>query len=233
MVAIGIMTKSKSRKVPPRRNNQSTKIVVKPILNKNLPLKGLRKENKTQNNKSELKIGDTITTINPIPITGSIITQTSITKGTNREQRIGNKIFLEYYFNNYIINAGSAVQNTPPFFPNVIRIIHFVDKENRQAVPAVLDVLEVDRIDSPMNHINFNRFLVLSDKRYLINDNAPRIAPTDFKRLKFTANYNDGNTGSVADYQENHPMILVISQNIAGASAPSMTIWNRLRWRDP
>ena len=152
----------------------------------------------------------------------------NIVKKNTATSRDGDSIKLKSLFHRceYITVAGT---------PAVIRCMIFVDTQNNGALPAVTDVLQTASRLSPLNMVNSKRFIVLQDELFDMNiyqtTTGMYRTMKFFKKLDFHTKYRDG-TSSVTGANTNAIFCLYISNISAGATAPSVSFTNRIRFMD-
>lgn len=139
-------------------------------------------------------------------VAGAVFSVDNLTQGDTFNTREGNSIKVKSWQLNLDFLTTTSTGS-------VVRIIAYLDKENRAATPAVTDVLEAASVVSPVNHTNLHRFTIISDKRFTMvggQDTAVKIV-NDYSQHQHHARYNDGNAGTSADYRENHLFFIVIA----------------------
>lgn len=147
-----------------------------------------------------------------------------LTQGDAYNNRAGNSILVKSLFITFALTVGATS-------PQVVRIVVYLDRENRAATPATLDVLESNTVEAPINHTNGSRFKILRDFRIHLNTtNHPTATPKCFIKLNHHAKYNDGNTGTSADFRENHLYYLMLCSN--NSLGPTFATYSRLRYID-
>lgn len=142
-------------------------------------------------------------------VAGVVYPVDNLLQGDVYNSRSGNSILVKSFYMMFdCVGAGTN---------QLYRLIIFIDKENRGALPAVTDVLETATSTSPMNHINGKRFKVLRDARMNVSlTNQQVIQRKWFIKLNHHVRYNDGNTGTVTDFREGHIFWLFLSDTTTG-----------------
>lgn len=153
-------------------------------------------------------------------VAGAIYATDYMQQGDAFNNRAGNSCLIKSFQVRFQLTTATA---------NNTRIIILLDKENRAATPAVTDVLETASLQSPINHTNGHRFIILRDKIYNVNAAGQiYVNPKFYIKCNHHARYNDGNAGSSADFRENHIYFIVISDTTTGV----YTYYTRIRFID-
>lgn len=155
---------------------------------------------------------------------GACFCLSAMAQGTDYNTRIGNSIKAasDQWRFNLLIGAATNV---------IYRVIFFTDRENRQANPAVTDVLESASTVSPLNHINGKRFHIIKDYYGELDTvKSPIKCISHYHKMKGHIKFTAAAAG-VASADEGNLFVLILSSN-AVATAPSITITNRLRFYD-
>lgn len=176
----------------------------------------------------ERKYVDYNVTAQAISNAGVVLYLSGIVQGDTATSRDGDSIRSKSLFHRceFLTTAGT---------PAVVRCLVFVDTQNAGALPAVTDVLQTASRLSPLSMTNSKRFIVLQDE--LIDLNNPVTAAGMYKTMKFYKKtdfhikYRD-TTSSVTGANNNGIFCLYISNIAAGATTPSVSFSNRIRFID-
>lgn len=155
--------------------------------------------------------------------TGNVQYLSGITQGSDYNNRNGNSVkpvFLSFQMNG---NRGSG--------DTAIRIILFRDRENRQAVPAVTDVLETVDVRSNYDHVNLNRFTILKDTFQTLDTYHPTFTFIYSKSMK-THIYYQGTDANVTSADEGALFLLCLSEQASGSASPSANYNSRIGFLD-
>lgn len=155
--------------------------------------------------------------------TGLVVYLSGTAQGNDFNNRDGNSIKSQYMNLLVTITKGSSNNNC--------RVILFRDRENRQALPAPADVLESVDPRAQYNHTNLDRFTILKDSFFLIDDQRPTRV-IEFSKADRTHIRYEGTTAGVADADENNIFILFLSDTASGATSPSAVFGFRLGFVD-
>lgn len=146
-----------------------------------------------------------------------------IGQGSDYSQRNGNSVKMAYQ--TLMCNGVRGSSDTG------IRILIVRDRENRQATPAVTDILETNDVRSPYAHTTLNRFTILNDVYRTLDTYHPTFSfaysHTDSTHLYYAGT---GTTSALAD--ENAVFALFLSETASGATSPSCFFYNRIGFID-
>lgn len=176
-----------------------------------------------------------------------------LTLGTSAFQRIGNKIAMKSLYWSLAVGMASAdadpatdtnVNNVP------VRLMIIYDKQTNGTLPVVGDLLSafsgianttartID-VNSPNNLNNRDRFIVLADKRFILQSGGPSSRYIKkYKRLNTSVAYKSGATvGDVTDITSGGLYFLAYRDtDLAGVADPAPTVSLtgdiRLRYQD-
>lgn len=160
--------------------------------------------------------------------TGAFINISDIAQGDNDTDRVGDQICLKSVFGNYSLIAGSSGTLS------VVRLIMFQWRmDNGAEAPALNDIL-FDTTNVPYlsnTVVDCSKFKVLYDKMHYVgpvggdvNMIARRFSLRNFnKKLQYTAGGTNG---------KNQIYMLVISNNVSGATCPNFYYHARLTFTD-
>lgn len=156
--------------------------------------------------------------------TGTVLYLTGMAQGTDYNQRVGNSIKCQYMNLVQVFFLGTNSQNT-------CRVILFRDRENRQSLPSVTDVLESADPRAQYNHNNTDRFTILKDQFFILDTYHPTRAFEWSKSDKTHIRY-EGTTSGVSDADENNVFLLYLADSASGAASPISTYNFRLGYVD-
>lgn len=139
--------------------------------------------------------------------------------------------YLDVDFRYSVFNGGILNNSTgyTTIVSPVVRVIVFQDWANKQALPAVTDVLLSASVNSPYKYVNKARFQIKYDRLHTINiDNGSVTAPgyitqgqSHHTKIRFAKNRMIeyvGENGDVGDNQKGQVYVLWIADRInAGA----------------
>lgn len=166
----------------------------------------------------EIKKWDQLTIATNISNAGVTGVLNAMGQGSDYNNRTGNSIKLHALK----FRANISLNIATPTATN-IRCIIVRDMENRQALPAIGDVLETADVRSPYNHNNIERFKIQYDQ--LLNFDLYH--PT--RTLEFSKSYKNahckyvGTTATVASVDEGSLFLLLLSEL---ASNQPIMIWS-------
>jgi len=207
----------------------------------------------------EYKFVDTTYGVLNTPITLSTGTSSTflllngLKLGTGAYQRIGNKIAMKslYWSVGFALASQDSDPATDTNINNVgVRFMIVYDKQTNGALPVTGDLLSafsgVDNntaraidIHSPNNLNNRDRFIVLSDKRFILQSGGPSSRYIKkYKRLNTSVAYKSGATvGDVTDITSGGLYMLAYrDSDLCGVTDPSPTVNMladiRLRYQD-
>lgn len=175
--------------------------------------------------KREVKYMDNIPSYFSNPnATPVVYLLSGIGQGLAYAGRVGNSV------KGLSLTARLLLQQSTLATASAIRLIFFVDKENQGTLPLATDVLENtgNSVVSPYNHNNTDRFRILKDKTYVINNyGLNEIKDSIYCRLSHNIKFS-GAAGST--YNEGNVFVLVVSDTIA--NNPSFNMYTRIRYVD-
>lgn len=154
---------------------------------------------------------------------GVVTYLSGVGQGADYNQRNGNSIKAQYQNIYAGLVRGSA--------DSMVRVILFRDREQRQALPAVSDVLESVDVRSNYNHNNLNRFTIMKDDVKILDTYHPYQLFTYNRPLKTHVYYN-GTGATIASADENSIFILFLSETSSGANSPTANFNSRLGYVD-
>jgi len=197
------------------------------------------------------------TTGNPTALAAASATSFSLLNGlslgTAAYQRIGNKIAMKslYWSLAFGMNSADSDPATDTALNNVpVRAMIVYDKQTNGVLPAVADLLSnvsgignatartID-VNSPNNLNNRDRFIVLLDKRFMLQSGGPSSRYIKkYKRLNTSVAYKSGATvGDVTDITSGGLYFIAWRDlDITGVTDPASTVFMtgdiRLRYQD-
>lgn len=175
-----------------------------------------------------MKYSDVTDTIN-VDTTGAIILLNGLTRGNDSDNRIANRIrMLGAEFKGYVDTAANAA-------PQTGRILIVYDLQSNGTTPTMTDFLQLSASISPMNRDNLNRFIVLHDLMYTVQEHGVEYRQPHFSfvvEIQRNCLYGLGNAGTVADIVSGALYIVSIGSIANGADTGSLTFYNRLYYYD-
>jgi len=141
--------------------------------------------------------------------TAQVIGLCSLAQGTTDSTRNGDSILAKYLTINekITINANATT--------DVFRVVYVLDKENRGAAPGYTDIFDGSGTMSRLNKNNMDRFVILSDKAYALDQNGrASISHKIYKKLDFHIKYS-GTVGDTTDYRQNTIFRVVLADDNA------------------
>jgi len=183
--------------------------------------------------RGELKYVDTNFT-STFNATGSLFLVNGLQPGTGASQRIGKKCTMKSIQLRMCIGAGIAGANV---FRGMCRVMFIYDKQTNATAPTVAQILEATTADSPMNMDNRDRFTVLYDRQFAIDQAGGNQSAQAkmFKRLSHQIIFNAGAAGTVADITTGSTYFLIIAQDasvVAPTNFPNLEWYSRVRYED-
>lgn len=175
----------------------------------------------------EFKFIDQVTTDNPgtSVFAGQLLN--GLTQGDTASTREGRQIRMKSV--ELMIRANlhaSATRST-------CRILLVLDKQANGSTMTAAQCLEntsVGNVDAMRNLDNRKRFVILMDKRFVLNSDYPEKAMHVYKKLDIKTIYNSLNNGNVGDINSNALFVWTMSDETV--NVPAITINSRLRWID-
>lgn len=183
--------------------------------------------------RGELKYVD-VDQQNNFAETGVGILLNGLAPGTGASQRIGKKVTLKSVQLRLSIVAGTA--GVAPF-AGMVRCFLIYDKQANATTPTVAQILEKVAGSSPMNMDNRDRFLVIYDRQFALDQAGGNQSSQlkMYKRLNLTTVFNAGTAGTVADITSGSLYIVFIGENgyTANPTNPPFATWySRIRYED-
>lgn len=155
-----------------------------------------------------------------------------IDTGSSASQRIGRKVQLRsilFRWNGSSIGANVAY-----------RILIVYDREPNGVLPTLLDVIEGDNYNSPMNLSNGNRFIVLADEMhgnegYSSGGGAgsPQYYRTGkiYKKINLQAGYNALSNLTISSITQG-AVFVMCSVPLNASTGQGIGYWSRIRYTD-
>lgn len=169
---------------------------------------------------------------------GTIGLLTGFGQGTGATDRNGNKVKAVSLYLNTSIYASSAATT-----PTEVRLVLFRDWENRQANPAVTDILTIADINSPLAPNAGDRFEIIKDMRFTLDASKGISMFRKFfyklphkRRIKGQGQMGNphlnwiGTSTGVANIDEGHFFYMVLSNQ--PTNSPTYKLYSRLRYID-
>ena len=166
---------------------------------------------------------------------GALALLNGLTPGTGASQRIGKKALFKSILFRAVLAGGA---NGGTAFCGTCRMIIVVDRQANATAPAVTDILQSASGLAPINMDNRDRFFVLTDKEYPIDQLGGNQSADCkvYRRINLPTIYNAGTAGTVADISTNSMYLLTIytqGGTIAAPTAGPGIDWTcRLRFDD-
>lgn len=154
---------------------------------------------------------------------GTVFYVSGVAQGIDYNQRIGNSVKMQYIDLIMYTLAGTTSACT--------RVILFRDREQRQAVPAVTDVLETANPYAHYNHNNLERFTILKDEYRSIDAYHPT-HPMTFTKTDRTHLRYISTAATIGSADENALFLLVLSDTASGVTSPSAVYNMRIGFVD-
>lgn len=197
-------------------------------------------------NTVELKVKDTPTaTYNVNTTTASIVALCVPTLGSDMTQRIGRKIIIKKIQVQGFIRSGGAEALTTGNLPaSYNRFILLWDTQPNGALPALSDILAENHPASPLNLNNRDRFVVLRDKRFVIdpflfNTTTLGAASNQIKPVKLFVScqkeviFNAENGGTIADIASGALLAVWTGNQASSTPQPAQFVGSyRVRYSD-
>lgn len=184
--------------------------------------------------RGELKYVDVGVQQNNFDDAGIGILLNGLAPGTGASQRIGKKVTIKTIQMRAAISANVAGTNT---FSGMVRCFIVYDKQANAAFPTVGAILEQATGSSPMNMDNRDRFLVLYDRQFALDQlgGNPSAQIKMYKRVNLTTVFNAGTAGTVADITSGSIYVVFIGEGVsvvAPTNIPFVRWYSRIRYED-
>lgn len=184
--------------------------------------------------RGELKYVDIQNQQNQFDDVGVGVLLNGLVPGTGASQRIGKKVTLKSIQIRGAINAGALGVNP---FSGFGRMFIIYDKQANAAFPTIASILEQTSGTSPMNMDNRERFLVLYDRQFALDQfgGNPSAQVKMYKKLNLTTVFNAGTAGTVADITSGAVYVVFINENsyvTTSTNSPIIRWYSRIRYED-
>ena len=152
--------------------------------------------------------------------TGTLSLLNGLVPGTGATQRIGKKVVFKSILYRAVLAGGA---NGGTAFCGTCRMIIVVDRQANASAPAVTDILQTASGLSPVNMDNRDRFYVLSDKEYPIDQLGGNQSADCkiYRKISIPTVFNAGTAGTVADISTNSMYLLTIFTQGGTIAAPT------------
>lgn len=155
-----------------------------------------------------------------------------IARGDDIHERNGRELTMEsiqLYYKLYSTAATGVKQRH--------RILLVYDKQTNAAALTAAQVLMAADDMALKNLENRKRFVILMDRSYILESNVDTNPGTVkqgkyYKRVNLPMTFNAGDAGTVADIVTGSLYFIVIGTSVAGATAGSVQLRARIRYRD-
>lgn len=154
---------------------------------------------------------------------------TGTAEGDGSQDRNGDEIQAKYLRFRMVVNKTlTGGSNQAQVW---CRFILFIDKENRQSVPAVTNILDSASVTSQYNQDNINRFRILKDELFALDTYHNNRLVSYNGSLNHRIRYL-GTTASVASADEGNIFFLVLSDCVVANDPPTAQYDSRLSFTD-
>lgn len=184
--------------------------------------------------RGELKFVDVASNSTDFSATGVLVLLNGVAPGTGASQRIGKKLVMKSLYFRAAIGSGVTGANV---FRGHVRLLFIYDKQTNATAPTVSDILQQPFGSAAMNMDNRDRFVVISDKQFAIDQAGGHQSASCkfFKKLNLQTIFNAGTAGTVADISTGSVYLLLISDDtgsIGSTNQPQISYYNRIRYDD-
>ena len=182
--------------------------------------------------RGELKYVDAIGSAISITSSGVLHLLNGLVPGTGASQRIGKKAIMKTL--QFRAAMGGGTTGATPF-QGFVRLLWIYDKQSNATAPTVAQILEQTSGSSMMNMDNRDRFTVLADKQFALDQSGGHQSAQCkmFKRLNHATIFNNGTAGTVADITSGSIYLLVINESVnINTNDPIIYYTNRIRFDD-
>jgi len=151
-----------------------------------------------------------------------------IAQGAGDGQRVGRKIMMKSFQMRWTWGLAATTTGGSP-----LRVLVIFDRQSNGALPATLDVLEQDDINSPMELGHNERFVVISSfyTEPISVQNNFSVAGEVYKKINLEATYN-GAAGTIAQVITGAVFIMIAQTGAAGTVVPTFRYYARIRYTD-
>lgn len=187
----------------------------------------------TPGRRGELKYVDAANDVT-FAVAGTLILLNGIAPGTGASQRIGKKVTMKSLQFRAAINSGDT--GAVPF-RGMVRLLWIYDKQANATAPTSAQILESAQAASPMNMDNRDRFVVLTDKQYAVDQSGGHqsVQMKFFKKMNLQTVFNAGATGAIGDITTGSVYLIILADNggpTASTNLPVISYYNRIRYED-
>lgn len=184
--------------------------------------------------RGELKYVDKID-VASFSSAGTLYLLNGIAPGTGASQRIGKKAIMKTL--QFRGSIGSGDTGAIPF-RGMVRLLWIYDKQSNATAPTIAQIFEVSGNGTAfMNMDNRDRFVVLADKQYAIDQSGGHQSAQlkMYKKINLTTIFNAGTAGDVSDITSGSIFLVVINEQASVSVAtnnPIISFSNRIRFDD-
>lgn len=198
-------------------------------------------------NSVERKVADLVTATYQVNTSGSFTLLANPTLGSDFTNRIGRKIVLKSFYIRGYIAQEKALAEAPAGAPAQYgRMIVFCDLQPNGAAPAVTDLLVEAKPQSQLNLNNRDRFVILTDKNYVLDPWFLSTTATQsyascsnniklvkkYKKISVETIYNATNGGTIADINSGALYMFWIGDQNGVADDLNAIVSTRVRYID-
>lgn len=165
---------------------------------------------------------------------GTLLLLNGLAPGTGASQRIGKKALMKTIQFRASIGSGTLGATA---FRGLVRYLWVYDKQANATAPTVAQILEQVDATSFMNMDNRDRFVVLADKQFALDQNGGNESHQFkvYKKCNLPTIFNAGTAGTVADITSGSIYLLIICKNANSAAetnTPDTWFYSRIRYDD-
>ena len=123
-------------------------------------------------------------------------------------------------------------------FRGMVRLMWVYDKQANATAPTVASILQTAAADSPMNLDNRDRYTVLCDKQYAMDQSGGHqsVQVKMYKRINLQTVFNAGTAGTIGDINTGSLYLLVTQANgnaaVTPTNVPVINFYSRIRYED-
>lgn len=148
-------------------------------------------------------------------------------QGTTASTRVGRQILMKSIAWRYFLTPSAAMN-----FAGVTRLMFVYDRQANATGPSALDILQADRIISPMNLSNSKRFKVILDKLHSWGVGESQVNESGFMKLNLPVEFNTGSAGTIGDIQSGSLYAFIWSAGDYNTADPLFELATRIRYVD-
>lgn len=184
--------------------------------------------------RGELKYVDKSQPDTAVPEAGTLYLLNGLVPGTGASQRIGKKAVMKS-LQFRCATSGGAPGAVP--FQGFVRYLFVYDRQSNATAPTVANILEASIGSSMMNMDNRDRFLVLADKQFAIDQNGGNQSSQCkmYRKINLPTIFNAGTAGTIADITSGSVYLLTIATqgfSSGATNSPYCTFYTRIRFDD-